>query len=63
MLSFGAAPATADKENDSRPDYLPEEDSPIKGLDKAMVHQGQAEKPKPSWLSTAASLISTSFYW
>ncbi|XP_022089678.1 armadillo repeat-containing protein 1-like [Acanthaster planci] len=64
LLSFGADPATADKENASRPDYLPEDDSPVRGLDKAVVRQGKAEQqPKTSWLSTAASFISTSFYW
>ncbi|XP_038047406.1 armadillo repeat-containing protein 1-like [Patiria miniata] len=64
LLSFGADPGTADKENRSRPDYLPEDDSPVKGLDKAMVRQGQMDQQqKSSWLSTAASFISTSFYW
>ncbi|XP_033645323.1 armadillo repeat-containing protein 1-like [Asterias rubens] len=63
FLSFGANPATANKENNSLPDYLPEDDSPIKGLDKALSRKGQGDQQQTSWLSTAASFISTSFYW
>ncbi|XP_072170459.1 armadillo repeat-containing protein 1-like [Diadema setosum] len=61
ILSFGANPALANKENDVLPDYLPEEDSPIK--DKAVKRIGQPDKNSGGWLSAAASFISTNFYW
>ena len=61
MLSFGANPAAANKENDSLPDYLPEDDSPVK--DKAVRLHGKEQQEGGGWLSAAANLISTSFYW
>lgn len=65
ILSFGSKPALANKENATLPDYLPEEDSPIRGLDKAVTKPGMVgdEDKQASWLSTAASFISSSFYW
>ena len=64
VLSFGANPAAANKENDSLPDYLPEDDSPIKGADKAMkLHGKEQDQQGSGWLSAAATFISTSFYW
>ncbi|KAJ8033347.1 Armadillo repeat-containing protein 1 [Holothuria leucospilota] len=65
ILSFGSKPALANKENAALPDYLPEEDSPIRGLDKAVTKPGMVgdEDKQASWLSTAASFISSSFYW
>ncbi|XP_072045782.1 armadillo repeat-containing protein 1-like [Amphiura filiformis] len=63
VLSFGANPAAANKENDSLPDYLPEDASPIKGLDKAMTIHGKEQDEGRGWLRSAATFISTSFYW
>lgn len=64
ILSFGANPALADKENDHLPAYLPEEDSPIRGRDKAVKRIGQDDEAcNGGWLSAAASFISTNFYW
>ncbi|XP_071836281.1 armadillo repeat-containing protein 1-like [Apostichopus japonicus] len=64
ILSFGSKPALADKENTSLPEYLPEEDLPITGLDKAVTKPGlTCDDQGGSWLSTAATFISNSFYW
>ncbi|XP_002733499.1 armadillo repeat-containing protein 1-like, partial [Saccoglossus kowalevskii] len=62
LLSFGANPTTADKENNALPQYLPEDDSPIKGVDKAVVRTGKQEQ-QGSWLGSAAKFLSQSFYW
>ncbi|XP_070555414.1 armadillo repeat-containing protein 1-like [Ptychodera flava] len=62
LLSFGANPATVDKENDSLPQYLPEDDSPIKGADKAVVRTDN-KKTESSWVASAAKFLSQSFYW
>ncbi|XP_033125783.1 armadillo repeat-containing protein 1-like [Anneissia japonica] len=64
MLTFGANPATVNKENDNLPKYLPEENSPLRGLDKAMTRiNGPGSEESRGWLSSAASFISTNFYW
>ncbi|XP_030839263.1 armadillo repeat-containing protein 1 [Strongylocentrotus purpuratus] len=67
ILSFGANPAMANKENShhSLPDYLPEDNSPIRGChNKAIknIDQGDEER-RGSWIGAAASFISTNFYW
>ncbi|XP_071965238.1 armadillo repeat-containing protein 1-like isoform X2 [Antedon mediterranea] len=63
-LTFGANPATMNKENVHLPAYLPEEDSPLRGLDKAVTRiDKQGDGDGRGWLSSAASFISTNFYW
>ncbi|XP_077991847.1 armadillo repeat-containing protein 1-like [Glandiceps talaboti] len=63
LLSFGANPGTADKENDTLPQYLPEEDSPTQVADKALARVDQQQQQQSGWLSTAAKYLSQSFYW
>nr|XP_054773033.1 armadillo repeat-containing protein 1-like [Lytechinus pictus] len=64
ILSFGANPAMADKENNGGllPDYLPEDNSPIRHKSIKNIGQDDEER-RGGWLSAAASFISTNFYW
>ncbi|KAJ8376647.1 hypothetical protein SKAU_G00072270 [Synaphobranchus kaupii] len=50
------------EENTDLPDYLPEEESPSRGLDKAVSRVGSMQDGS-GWLSAAANFLSRSFYW
>ncbi|KAG5850233.1 hypothetical protein ANANG_G00080070 [Anguilla anguilla] len=50
------------EENTDLPDYLPEEESPSRGLDKAVSRVGSMQDGV-GWLSAAANFLSRSFYW
>lgn len=50
------------EQNTDLPEYLPEEESPSKGLDKAVSRVGSLQDGV-GWLSTAANFLSRSFYW
>ncbi|XP_078682048.1 armadillo repeat-containing protein 1-like [Branchiostoma floridae x Branchiostoma belcheri] len=68
LLSFGAHPADANKENAALPDYLPEEDSPVKSDGFTLARSGHdPQGGGRGWLSSAAgaavSYLSKSFYW
>ncbi|CAH1233911.1 ARMC1 [Branchiostoma lanceolatum] len=67
LLSFGAHPADANKENAALPEYLPEEDSPVKSDGFTLARSGHDSKGGGGWLSSAAgaavSYLSKSFYW
>ncbi|KAI8513165.1 Armadillo repeat-containing protein 1 [Branchiostoma belcheri] len=68
LLSFGAHPADANKENTALPDYLPEEDSPVKSDGFTLARSGHdPQGGGRGWLSSAAgaavSYLSKSFYW
>lgn len=54
---------TAIQENSQIPDYLPEDESPEKDLDRAVSRTGAKEEGSGSWLNTAASFLTRSFYW
>ncbi|KAM3929878.1 armadillo repeat-containing protein 1-like [Leptodactylus fuscus] len=45
------------------PDYLPEEESPQKDLEKALTLPGSKDESRGSWLNAAASFLSKTFYW
>ncbi|CAJ0916076.1 unnamed protein product [Ranitomeya imitator] len=45
------------------PDYLPEEESPQKDLEKALVHPAAKDETHGSWVNAAASFLSKTFYW
>lgn len=45
------------------PDYLPEEESPQKDLEKALTHPGSKDETRGSWLNAAAGFLSKTFYW
>lgn len=50
--------------NSAIPNYLPEEDEvPEQDMDKAVSRTTAKEDASGSWLSTAASFLSKSFYW
>ncbi|XP_063079203.1 armadillo repeat containing 1, like [Engraulis encrasicolus] len=51
------------QENSHLPDYLPEDESPEKDLGRAVSRSGAKEDPSGSWLNTAASFLTRSFYW
>ncbi|KAM4772382.1 armadillo repeat-containing protein 1-like [Rhinophrynus dorsalis] len=45
------------------PDYLPEEESPQKDIEKAIKLPGSTEDTRGSWISTAANFLTKTFYW
>lgn len=50
--------------NSAIPDYLPEEDeSPEREVDRAISRTTAKEDSSGTWLSTAASFLSKTFYW
>ncbi|XP_023650482.1 armadillo repeat-containing protein 1 isoform X1 [Paramormyrops kingsleyae] len=63
MVPFQEDPLEEEVEqNTDLPEYLPEEESPSKGLDKAVSRVGSLQDGV-GWLSTAANFLSRSFYW
>ncbi|MGH0150811.1 UNVERIFIED_CONTAM: hypothetical protein FKN15_019059 [Acipenser sinensis] len=61
MISFEDASVEVEQNTDL-PDYLPEEESPSKELDKAVSRVG-VKQDASGWLSTAANFLTRSFYW
>ncbi|MEE6463868.1 hypothetical protein FKM82_006082 [Ascaphus truei] len=51
------------EQNTDLPDYLPEDESPMKEQDKAVTRVGLHQDSASNWLSTAANFLSRSFYW
>ncbi|XP_028997085.1 armadillo repeat containing 1, like [Betta splendens] len=51
------------QENSALPDYLPEEESPERGVDRAISRTTAKEDSSGSWLNSAASFLSKTFYW
>lgn len=52
------------QQNSAIPDYLPEEeDSPEREVDKAISRTTAKEDSSGSWLNTAASFLTKTFYW
>ncbi|KAG1961037.1 armadillo repeat containing 1, like [Pimephales promelas] len=51
------------EENSHLPDYLPEDESPEKELDRAVSRTGAKQDAGGSWLNTAASFLTKTFYW
>ncbi|XP_058469373.1 armadillo repeat containing 1, like [Solea solea] len=52
------------QQNSALPDYLPEEEeSPEKGVDRAISRTSAKEDASGSWLNTAASFLTKTFYW
>ncbi|XP_069829828.1 armadillo repeat-containing protein 1-like [Dendropsophus ebraccatus] len=45
------------------PDYLPEEESPQKDIEKALSRPASKDETSGSWLNAAASFLSKTFYW
>lgn len=58
--------STADtriEENPHLPDYLPEDESPEKEKDRAVSRTAAKQDASGSWLSSAASFLTKTFYW
>ncbi|XP_026881629.2 armadillo repeat containing 1, like [Electrophorus electricus] len=58
--------STADtqvEENTHLPDYLPEDESPEKEMDRAISRTGAKQDGSGSWLNAAASFLTKTFYW
>lgn len=51
------------EENHQLPDYLPEDESPEKELDRAVSRTAAKQDASGSWLSSAASFLTKTFYW
>ncbi|XP_076874813.1 armadillo repeat containing 1, like [Brachyhypopomus gauderio] len=51
------------EENSHLPDYLPEDESPEKEMDRAISRTGAKQESSGSWLNTAASFLTKTFYW
>uniref|UniRef100_A0A3Q3WXV1 Armadillo repeat-containing protein 1 n=1 Tax=Mola mola TaxID=94237 RepID=A0A3Q3WXV1_MOLML len=49
--------------NSAIPDYLPEDESPEREVDRAISRTAAKEDSSGSWLSNAASFLSKTFYW
>ncbi|XP_031802211.1 armadillo repeat-containing protein 1 isoform X5 [Sarcophilus harrisii] len=62
LVPFQDTPVEVEQNTDL-PDYLPEDESPIKEQDKAVSRVGSHPEGGASWLSTAANFLSRSFYW
>ncbi|XP_043921389.1 armadillo repeat-containing protein 1 [Protopterus annectens] len=62
LVPFQDAPEEVEQNTDL-PDYLPEEESPCKEMDKAVSRVGSKQEGSGGWLSTAANFLSRSFYW
>ncbi|MEQ2249469.1 hypothetical protein ILYODFUR_029584 [Ilyodon furcidens] len=50
-------------QNSVLPDYLPEEESPEREVDKAISRTAAKEDSSGSWLNAAASFLTKTFYW
>ncbi|KAM4692767.1 armadillo repeat-containing protein 1-like isoform 1-T2 [Discoglossus pictus] len=53
----------ASENNLHLPDYLPEEESPPKELEKAITRTGSKDDSRGSWINTAATFLTKTFYW
>ncbi|XP_069813635.1 armadillo repeat-containing protein 1 [Dendropsophus ebraccatus] len=62
LVPFQDTPVDVEQNTDL-PDYLPEDESPMKEQDKAVSRVGAHPDGGASWLSTAANFLSRSFYW
>ncbi|XP_031726184.1 armadillo repeat containing 1, like isoform X1 [Anarrhichthys ocellatus] len=51
------------QQNSALPDYLPEEESPEREVDRAISRTTAKEDSSGSWLSSAASFLTKTFYW
>ncbi|XP_018412433.1 PREDICTED: armadillo repeat-containing protein 1-like [Nanorana parkeri] len=51
------------EKNSCLPDYLPEEESPQKDIEKALARPALKEENSGSWFNAAANFLSKTFYW
>ncbi|KAM9840679.1 armadillo repeat containing 1, like [Aulostomus maculatus] len=51
------------QQNSVLPDYLPEEESPEQGVDRAISRTAAKEDASGGWLNAAASFLTKTFYW
>uniref|UniRef100_H3AHQ2 Armadillo repeat containing 1, like n=1 Tax=Latimeria chalumnae TaxID=7897 RepID=H3AHQ2_LATCH len=51
------------EKNLNLPDYLPEDESPEKDMEKAVSQNGVKQDTTKNWLNTAANFLTKTFYW
>ncbi|CAH2250403.1 armadillo repeat-containing 1-like [Pelobates cultripes] len=51
------------EKNSCLPDYLPEEESPQKDIERAITCPGLKVNCRGSWINTAANFLTKTFYW
>lgn len=51
------------EKNSCLPDYLPEEESPQKDVEKVITRPTTKEENSASWFNAAANFLSKTFYW
>nr|XP_020449128.1 armadillo repeat-containing protein 1-like [Monopterus albus] len=51
------------QQNSALPDYLPEEESPVQEVDRAISRTTAKEDSSGSWLNAAAGFLTKTFYW
>ncbi|XP_069014442.1 armadillo repeat containing 1, like [Embiotoca jacksoni] len=51
------------QQNSALPDYLPEEESPEREVDRAISRTTAKEDTSGSWLNAAAGFLTKTFYW
>ncbi|XP_075453536.1 armadillo repeat-containing protein 1-like [Ascaphus truei] len=51
------------EKNSYLPDYLPEEESPQKDMEKALTQTGSKDETHGSWINAAANFLTKTFYW
>ncbi|XP_045617614.1 armadillo repeat-containing protein 1 [Procambarus clarkii] len=63
ILPLGKTPSDTTSPVEDLPDYLPEEDTPVKDASSAMAPSGSFMETATSFFSTASNLLQKSFYW
>ncbi|XP_038841174.1 armadillo repeat containing 1, like [Salvelinus fontinalis] len=63
LLSLSVCGGNVREENVSIPDYLPEDESPESETDRAVSRTAAKDNTSGSWLGSAATFLTRSFYW
>lgn len=63
LLPLSVCGGNVREENVSIPDYLPEDESPESETDRAVSRTAAKDNTTGSWLGSAATFLTRSFYW
>nr|XP_046146953.1 armadillo repeat containing 1, like isoform X1 [Oncorhynchus gorbuscha] len=63
LLPLSVCGGNVREENVSIPDYLPEDESPESETDRAVSRTAAKDNTSGSWLGSAATFLTRSFYW
>nr|XP_029512366.1 armadillo repeat-containing protein 1-like [Oncorhynchus nerka]XP_029512367.1 armadillo repeat-containing protein 1-like [Oncorhynchus nerka] len=63
LLPLSVCVGNVREENVSIPDYLPEDESPESEMDRAVSRTAAKDNTSGSWLGSAATFLTRSFYW